>query len=142
VKKKTMHIDKQDSSVKILLIDDMQPFFIVENMVKDIQRSFPLAHIDAAKGFEGIEDMIIAGQYNVIFLDVLLKNWPPHPIFKTYGGNLIPFITEYSPKTFIISISSDDGWNAGMLKEGAHGFIKKTYINNKDEITEKFTIKQ
>ena len=136
-----MYVDKKDTSVKILIIDDMGSFFI-EDFKRNIQRSFPLAQVDAAKGFDGIEDLIIKGQYTVILLDVLLHNWKPHPVFKICGVNFIPFILKNSPNTFMISISSKDEWNKEMIEEGAHGAINKSYINSKNEITEEFTIKQ
>jgi hypothetical protein len=119
----------------------MEPFML-KYFKEDIQVSFPLAHIDIAEGFNGIESLITEGQYNVIFLDALLHNWPEHPVFKTYGGNIIPFIKEHSSKTWIISISSDKSLNEKMIEEGANGSVNKIFITKKKEINENLTIKE
>lgn len=138
-----MHISKNDSSIRMLVIDDAKPTFLVEDMVENIQKSFPLAKIGSVAGFDGIEDVIIKGQYNVIFLDASLHNWKAHEVFGNYGGNLIPFIKKESPSTFIVATSSDSGFNEEMIKRGAHGYIKKTHLDNPlKEITESLTVEE
>lgn len=123
-----MHIDQNDKSVKILVIEDNPEER--QRILEVLSRNFPFASIDVpASLFSGdVPSQIAKEKYNVVFLDSELYNWPEHKEYGQKGSNLIPLLKSTHPDAIIVAISSREDFNTDLMIKGAHIAIEKYYF--------------
>lgn len=116
--------------IDILLVEDNE---LMRGTIPDAFKAiFPEASVKCLENFadDKFEIAVTDSKPQVVLLDGNLDKWPPHPLYGTFGPNLIPFIKETSPETIIISISLHSANNDLALERGAHLGIRK------DKLTE------
>jgi hypothetical protein len=117
-----------EPEISTLIVDDdkvMQEGF--EIFFKDLfpNTSSPYSYEGFGVDEHTIEDIIEKGKYFLHIVDGRLAKWEPHPVFGQSGPELVAFIREKRPNSFVISVSMQTDVNALAVKKGADFSVDK-----------------